>query len=112
MAKVAYNIIHNPEVGTKIQYLGIYALQWPWDSGVNPTVGFCENFDEQDEIEDLTKLCKEQIELLEKVIETMGLEYAFCRVTVDGIATMPIVGIAELRNEIQEAIKKAEEYFE
>jgi hypothetical protein len=33
------------EEGTPIQFLGIYATRWPYDSGVEPTVGFIEDED-------------------------------------------------------------------
>lgn len=29
--------------GVPVQFLGIYATRWPYDSGVDPTVGFIED---------------------------------------------------------------------
>ena len=35
--------------GTPVQFLGIYATRWPYDSGVEPTVGFIEDDSESAE---------------------------------------------------------------
>ena len=35
-----YRRIHEPKEGEEIQYLAVYALRWPWDSGVDPTDAF------------------------------------------------------------------------
>ena len=37
------------EEGVPVQFLGIYATRWPFDSGVEPTVGFIEDDEELEE---------------------------------------------------------------
>jgi len=35
-----YRRIHEPKEGEEVQYLAVYALRWPWDSGIDPTDAF------------------------------------------------------------------------
>lgn len=37
-----YKMIRNPQEGDEVQFLGVYATRWPWESGVEPTVAFIE----------------------------------------------------------------------
>lgn len=37
-----YKGIEEPQNGDRILFRGIYALHWPWESGVEPTIAFVE----------------------------------------------------------------------
>ena len=50
------------EEGVPVQFLGIYATRWPFDSGVEPTVGFIE--DDEDAV------YEERIKELEGQLQT------------------------------------------
>ena len=44
-----WEINYDPQEGDPVVYLGVHALRWPYHSGVEPTVAFCDAEDDSDE---------------------------------------------------------------
>ena len=42
-----YKRIDDPQEGQAIQFLAVYATQWPWGCGVEPTTAFVEVEEDQ-----------------------------------------------------------------
>ena len=66
-----YRRIHEPKEGEEVQYLAVYALRWPWDSGVDPTDAFVKADDPLLKAAPLMlEACNSACDFIEKMIST------------------------------------------